>query len=36
VLLVDRMSPADKARHRGALAQLVERYKSRTLSGARR
>ena len=36
VLLVDRMSPADKARHRAALANLVERYKSRKLSGAGR
>jgi peptide deformylase len=29
VLLVDRMSPADKARHRAALAALVDRHKSR-------
>ena len=29
ILLVDRMSPADKVRHRGALGELVERYKSR-------
>jgi len=36
VLLVDRMSPADKARHRAALAALVERYKARSLSGARK
>lgn len=36
VLLVDRMSPADKARHKAALAALVERYKARSLSGARR
>jgi peptide deformylase len=34
VLLVDRMSPADKARHKAALAALVDRYKSRKLSGA--
>ena len=27
ILLVDRMSPADKARHRAALEELVERYK---------
>jgi peptide deformylase len=27
VLLVDRMSPADKLRHKVALAELVERYK---------
>jgi peptide deformylase len=36
VLLVDRMSPADKARHKAALAALVERYKSRKAAGARR
>ena len=36
VLLVDRMSPADKARHKSALAALVDRYKSRVSSGARR
>ena len=36
VLLVDRMSPADKARHKTALAELVERYKSRSLASARR
>jgi peptide deformylase len=36
VLLVDRMSPADKARHRAALSVLVERYKARSLSSARR
>ncbi len=29
VLLVDRMSPADKARHRAALASLVDCYKTR-------
>lgn len=29
VLLVDRMSPADKQRNRAALAELVERYKRR-------
>lgn len=29
VLLVDRMSPADKQRHKAALTELVERYKSR-------
>lgn len=28
VLLVDRMSPADKARHRHALQELVDRYKA--------
>lgn len=28
VLLVDRMSPADKHRHRGALEALVERYRA--------
>jgi len=28
VLLVDRMSPADKQRHRAALEDLVRRYKS--------
>jgi peptide deformylase len=28
VLLVDRMSMADKTRHKAALAELVERYKS--------
>jgi len=27
VLLVDRMSPADKQRHKGALADLVDEYK---------
>ena len=27
VLLVDRMSPADKQRHKGALAELVDDYK---------
>lgn len=36
VLLVDRMSPADKARHKHALAALVDRYKSRSLSAPRR
>ncbi len=36
VLLVDRMSPADKARHRAALGELVDRYKERALSKARR
>ncbi|HTF90827.1 MAG TPA: peptide deformylase [Planctomycetota bacterium] len=36
VLLVDRMSPADKARHKPALAALIERYKSRALSGSRK
>jgi peptide deformylase len=36
VLLVHRMSPADKARHKAALNALKERYKSRKLSGARR
>ena len=36
VLLVDRMSPADKARHKAALAALVDRYKSRKVSGARK
>jgi len=29
VLLVDRMSPADKQRHKAALNELVERYKTR-------
>ncbi len=28
ILLVDRMSPADKLKNRAALAELVERYKS--------
>ena len=28
ILLVDRMSPADKLRHRGALDELVARYKA--------
>ncbi len=32
VLLVDRMSPADKTRHRAALAELVERFKTRASS----
>ncbi len=37
VLLVDRMSLADKQRHRAALEELVERYKrSRATSGAQR
>lgn len=36
VLLVDRMSPADRARHKAALVALVERYKRRALPGARR
>ena len=36
VLLVDRMSPADKARHRAALSALVERYRERAPSKARR
>ncbi len=30
VLLVDRMSPADKLRHRTALEELIEDYKART------
>lgn len=30
VLLVDRMSPADKLRHKAALEELVEEHKSRT------
>ena len=34
VLLVDRMSPADKHRHRGALEELVERYKRQRASKA--
>ncbi len=36
VLLVDRMSPADRARHKAALAALVDRYKSRKPSGTRK
>ena len=44
VLLVDRMSPADKQRHRAALEELVEEYRAahpsararRTGAGARR
>lgn len=34
VLLVDRMSPADKQRHKSALAELVDRYR-RGQAGAR-
>lgn len=34
VLLVDRMSPADKARHRAALSDLVERHRSRAARAA--
>lgn len=33
VLLVDRMSPADKARNRAALEELVENYKSARAKG---
>ncbi len=36
VLLVDRMSAADRARHRGALEALVERYKRGLAKAARR
>jgi peptide deformylase len=40
VLLVDRMSPADKQRHRGALEELVEDYRAahpaKSGAGARR
>jgi peptide deformylase len=35
VLLVDRMSPADKHRHRGALEDLVKRYKRAAAREAR-
>jgi len=31
VLMVDRMSPADKLRHRGALEELIENYKATQL-----
>ena len=34
ILLVDRMSPADKVRHRAALEELVERYRRRTAAPA--
>jgi hypothetical protein len=34
VLLVDRMSAADKQRHKAALQELVDRYRSRAASGA--
>jgi hypothetical protein len=34
VLLVDRMTPADKQRHKAALQGLVDRYK-RSAAGAR-
>jgi peptide deformylase len=33
VLLVDRMSPADKQRHKAALGELVERYKAAQAGG---
>lgn len=36
VLLVDRMSPADKLRHKAALEELVERYKARKREPASR
>jgi peptide deformylase len=36
VLLVDRMSPADKLRHKAALDDLVERYKTRKREPASR
>jgi peptide deformylase len=35
VLLVDRMSPADKARNKAALSDLVERYRRSQAAGAR-
>ncbi|MCE9595537.1 MAG: peptide deformylase [Planctomycetes bacterium] len=35
VLLVDRMSAADKQRHKAALQELVDRYRSRAASTAR-
>ena len=35
VLLVDRMSAADKQRHKAALQELVDRYRSRASSAAR-
>ena len=35
VLLVDRMSPADKARNKAALAELVDRYRRSQGAGAR-
>ncbi|MCK6445106.1 MAG: peptide deformylase [Planctomycetes bacterium] len=35
VLLVDRMSAADKQRHKAALQDLVDRYRSRTAAAAR-
>ena len=35
VLLVDRMSAADKQRHKAALQELVDRYRSRQASPAR-
>ena len=34
VLLVDRMSPADKLRHKSALQELVERHRARVQSAA--
>lgn len=36
VLLVDRMSPADKQRHKAALQELIERYKRGQASAAAR
>jgi hypothetical protein len=35
VLLVDRMSPADKARNKAALAELVDTYRRSQSAGAR-
>ncbi len=35
VLLVDRMSPADKQRHRAALQELVDRWKARPAKAVR-
>ncbi|MBI5435250.1 MAG: peptide deformylase [Planctomycetes bacterium] len=35
VLLVDRMSAADKQRHKAALQELVDRYRSRSSNAAR-
>jgi peptide deformylase len=36
VLLVDRMSPADKQRHKAALAELVDRYRRASTAALRR
>lgn len=36
VLLVDRMSPADRQRHKGALQELVDAWKRSAPAGARR